>query len=185
MKYLIVIAVLAMSTLSRAGGSLPSQVLPAYKVAYRTISEKLGIDNFKVSYEYRIVYEDDQVIPFFFNGDFQNCIVDVRSESLKVESFSCTTHSKPNGSLVCDKNNYFIFLIDDGVFQLIGSSKYQLRNEWNEFHYSSYGTNDFISITFSEKNMEHAVLEQGLLWAYGDIDEDSIIKTDLSKIYCK
>ena len=93
MKYSVVLALLTFATFSYATDSLPPEVMPAYNKAYQMISEKLGVHNFQVSYEYRIAYEDDQVIRFSFNGDFGNCVVEVRSESNRVDSVQCANQS--------------------------------------------------------------------------------------------
>lgn len=185
MKYSVVLALLTFATFSYATDSLPPEVMPAYNKAYQMISEKLGVHNFQVSYEYRIAYEDDQVIRFSFNGDFGNCVVEVRSESNRVVSVQCSDQSKPTDHLICDKNNNFIFLIENGIFQLVEKSKFELIKDWTDLHYSSYGTTDFVSVTFSDQKMENAILEYGPLWPYGDIDQSSVVKTDLSQYYCK
>ncbi|MFZ3231240.1 MAG: hypothetical protein WA160_13615 [Pseudobdellovibrio sp.] len=185
MKYFMTMALLTFTTFTYANDSLPVEIQPAYEAAHKVIKEKLGTDNFQIFYEYRIAYEDDQLIRFSFKGDFQNCEVEVRSESTLVESFTCSTSLKPKGHLICDKDNHFIILIENGIFQLVGKSKFQLSKDWSDLHYATYGTDYFMSVTFTDKNMQSAIIEQGLLWVYGDVDESSVIKTELSKSYCK
>lgn len=186
MKSFITIALLTLSAYGNANDSLPSEVLQAYKTAYKTVFDKLGTDNFQVFYEYRIAYEDDQIIQFSFKSDYQNCMVEVRSESARIVSFTCTTSLKTTkGHFICDKENYYIILIEDGVFQLSGNSKFHLYKDWSDHRYNTYGTNDFISVTFTDETMRNATLEHGLLWPYGDVDESSVVNKNLTQSLCK
>lgn len=96
MKYLftLMVTVLVFANATYAVNSqdaekiFPPEVLLAYEQAKSALPVHISSRESEVSYEYRIAY-DDQPIAFTFTGAYQECVVEVGSESLKVHSISC------------------------------------------------------------------------------------------------
>lgn len=187
MKYILFLGPLMLSLFTIANEQRSNYKIPGYEVAHEAIQRVLHDYNFELSYEYRVIYEDDQIVTFYYNNSIQKCTLDVRSESLKLESFSCSLVIKKAENTLCDKDNYYIFAIDDmNIYHLDKGSRYMIYKDPMELlRYNSYGTDEFISIIFSDNKMTDAVLMQGLVGTCGDVYEDLATKYILSANNCK